>query len=223
MAFSYGADAIGLVSEVSSLPGVLSENQIREITQIIPPSIDGFVLTHLTDSWDLIDLIRNVKNRTIQLVDKLGIGNYLEIRSSIPCVKIVQVIHVRGEESIEEAMKVDPFVDAILLDSGIPDKDIPGIDETGRVHDWLISRQIVELVETPVFLSGGLNADNITEAIEIEKAGLKVNFKEKKELILTDELLMKFKELPLLKTAFEALTPGRQRAYTLYFSAPKQS
>lgn len=169
MAFSYGADAIGLVSEVSSFTGVLSENQIREITQIIPPSIDGFVLTRLTDSWDLIDLIRNVKNRTIQLVDKLGIGNYLEIRSSIPCVKIVQVINVRGEESIEEAMKVDPFVDAILLDSGIPDKDISESQGTGYIHDWSICRQIVELVETPVFLSGGLNTDNIVEAIQTVK------------------------------------------------------
>ncbi|MGB2963855.1 MAG: YdeI family protein [Anaerolineales bacterium] len=63
----------------------------------------------------------------------------------------------------------------------------------------------------------------IFEAIEVEKAGLKVDFKEKKELIFPDEFQKKLDEIPALKTAFEALTPGRQRAYNLYFSGAKQS
>jgi uncharacterized protein YdeI (YjbR/CyaY-like superfamily) len=60
-------------------------------------------------------------------------------------------------------------------------------------------------------------------AIELEKAGVKVNFKAKRELTLPDELLEKFDELPALKPAFEALTPGRQRAYVLHISGAKQS
>jgi uncharacterized protein YdeI (YjbR/CyaY-like superfamily) len=63
----------------------------------------------------------------------------------------------------------------------------------------------------------------IYEAIEVEKAGLEVNFKKNTEFIIPEELQNKFDEIPALKTAFEALTPGRQRAYILYFSAPKQS
>ena len=63
----------------------------------------------------------------------------------------------------------------------------------------------------------------IYEAIEVEKAGLKVNFKKNTEFIIPEELQNKFNEITALKTAFEALTPGRQRAYILYFSAPKQS
>lgn len=63
----------------------------------------------------------------------------------------------------------------------------------------------------------------IHEAIEVEKAGLEVNFKSNKEFIIPEELQNKFDEIPALKTAFEALTPGRQRAYILYFSQPKQS
>jgi uncharacterized protein YdeI (YjbR/CyaY-like superfamily) len=63
----------------------------------------------------------------------------------------------------------------------------------------------------------------IFEAIEVEKAGLKVNVKQNAELIIPEELQKKFDELPALKAAFEALTPGRQRAYILYFSKPKQS
>jgi uncharacterized protein YdeI (YjbR/CyaY-like superfamily) len=63
----------------------------------------------------------------------------------------------------------------------------------------------------------------IYEAIEVEKAGLKVNFKKNTDLIFPEEFQNKLSEMPALKTAFEALTPGRQRAYNLYFSAPKQS
>jgi len=63
----------------------------------------------------------------------------------------------------------------------------------------------------------------IYEAIEVEKAGFKVNFKKKTELIIPEEFQKKLDENPALKAAFDALTPGRQRAYNLYFSAPKQS
>src|SRR6266403_1376765 len=63
----------------------------------------------------------------------------------------------------------------------------------------------------------------IYEAIEVEKAGLKVNFKKTTEFIIPEEFQDQLDEIPALKTAFDALTPGRQRAYVLYFSAPKQS
>ncbi|MGS2764440.1 YdeI/OmpD-associated family protein [Sinomicrobium sp. M5D2P9] len=63
----------------------------------------------------------------------------------------------------------------------------------------------------------------IYEAIEVEKAGLKVDLKKKPEFPIPEEFQKKLDEMPALKTAFEALTPGRQRGYLLYFSAPKQS
>ncbi|NJD02253.1 MAG: hypothetical protein FIA99_06570 [Ruminiclostridium sp.] len=63
----------------------------------------------------------------------------------------------------------------------------------------------------------------VYEAIEVEKAGLGVNLKKNTEFTIPEEFQKKFDEIPALKTAFEALTPGRQRAYILYFSEPKQS
>jgi uncharacterized protein YdeI (YjbR/CyaY-like superfamily) len=63
----------------------------------------------------------------------------------------------------------------------------------------------------------------IKEAIEVEKAGLKVNLKKTSEFTMAEEFQRKLAEMPALKTAFKALTPGRQRAYLLYFSQPKQS
>ena len=63
----------------------------------------------------------------------------------------------------------------------------------------------------------------IYEAIKVEKAGLKVHFKKTTEFIIPEEFQKKLDEIPALKTAFDALTPGRQKAYMLHFSAPKQS
>jgi len=90
----------------------------------------------------------------------------MEIRASIPCVKIVQVIHVQNEEAIEQAIQVSSYVDAILLDSGKPELPVKELGGTGRTHDWNISREIVNSIDTPVFLAGGLNTDNIAAAIE---------------------------------------------------------
>ena len=63
----------------------------------------------------------------------------------------------------------------------------------------------------------------IKEAIEVEKAGLKVNYKTTSEFKIPEEFQSKLEEIPGLKTAFDALTPGRQRGYLFYFSQPKQS
>ncbi len=63
----------------------------------------------------------------------------------------------------------------------------------------------------------------IYEAIEVEKAGLKVDLKKTTEFTIPEEFKNKLDKIPALKTAFDALTPGRQRAYLLHFSAPKQS
>ncbi len=111
---------------------------------------------------------------------------------------------------------------AILFFKGALLKDTFGIliQQTENVQ---ASRQvrftnIGEIVELKHILIGYIN-----EAIEIEKAGLEVNFKKNTEFIIPEEFQNKFDKIPSLKTAFEALTPGRQRAYILYFSAPKQS
>ncbi|WP_058829956.1 YdeI/OmpD-associated family protein [Paenibacillus polymyxa] len=77
---------------------------------------------------------------------------------------------------------------------------------------------VEEIIEMETILKVYIN-----EAIEVEKAGLKVDFKKNTELIFPEEFQAKLDEDPALKTAFAALTPGRQRAYVMHFSAPKQS
>jgi uncharacterized protein YdeI (YjbR/CyaY-like superfamily) len=87
--------------------------------------------------------------------------------------------------------------------------------QAGRQVRFTNLREIVEM--EPILKA------YIFEAIEVEKAGLKVNFKKTTEFIIPEEFQNKLDEIPVLKTSFEALTPGRQRAYILYFSGPKQS
>jgi uncharacterized protein YdeI (YjbR/CyaY-like superfamily) len=111
---------------------------------------------------------------------------------------------------------------ALLFHKGALLKDPHGIliQQTENVQS---ARQIrFTNVEEIIGMKTSLEA-YIYEAIEIEKAGLEVDFKKTTEYIIPEELQNKFSENPALKTAFEALTPGRQRAYILYFSQPKQS
>ena len=84
---------------------------------------------------------------------------------ALPGIKIVQVIHVTDEESINEAIEISKLVDAILLDSGNQKLVTKELGGTGRKHDWTISRKIVESIKVPVFLAGGLNPQNIDEAV----------------------------------------------------------
>jgi phosphoribosylanthranilate isomerase len=84
----------------------------------------------------------------------------------MPGVKLVQVIHVTGPESVEEAARVAPDVDAILLDSGNPSLKVKELGGTGRRHDWALSREIREAIDIPLWLAGGLTPENAREAIE---------------------------------------------------------
>src|SRR5829696_7997858 len=89
-----------------------------------------------------------------------------ELRRAMPGIKLVEVIHVTGPESVEGAAAVAPDADAILLDSGNPGLEVKELGGTGRRHDWALSREIRERVDVPVWLAGGLSPDNAREAIE---------------------------------------------------------
>ena len=166
LAIQYGADAIGLVGPMPSGPGIIDNSLIHKITASAPAAVSTFLLTSETDATSIIAHHKLVNTTTIQLVDAVDSTTHAEIKKALPTIKLVQVIHVMGEESIEEAKKISHSVDTILLDSGNPNLEIKELGGTGRVHNWEISRRIVEAVDTPVFLAGGLNPDNIAQAIK---------------------------------------------------------
>ena len=175
LAISYGASALGLVSEMPSGPGVISEDSIREIAAITPPAVASFLLTCKQDAPSIIEQQRRSRVNTIQLCDRLESSCYHELRDALPGVSIVQVIHVSGAQSVDEAVAVAPYVHGILLDSGNQTLNVKELGGTGRTHDWNLSRKIREAVDVPVFLAGGLKPTNIAEAVRrVEPFGVDV-------------------------------------------------
>lgn len=111
---------------------------------------------------------------------------------------------------------------AFLFFKGALLKDANGIliqqTENTQASRQIRFTNVREIIEMETILKAYIH-----EAIEVEKAGLKVNLKKTTEFKIPEEFQNKLDEIPALKNAFDALTPGRQRAYILYFSAPKQS
>ncbi len=146
-------------------PGPIPDELIASLARLVHPPVSSFLLTSEQSAAGIIEHVKRVHTNTVQVVDELTEGGYRQVREALPYLRIVQVIHVTGEESIEEALRVHQEVDAILLDSGTPKAAVKTLGGTGNVHDWTISRRIVENVSVPVFLAGGLHAGNVAEAI----------------------------------------------------------
>ena len=175
LAIRYGASALGLVSEMPSGPGVISESTIANITRIVPPSVSSFLLTSKQDPSTIIEQHKHCGTNVIQLCDQLKIESYKELREALPSIGLVQVIHVTGEETLKEALAVAPHVNGILLDSGNQTLRVKQLGGTGRIHDWSLSRRIRQEVNTPVFLAGGLNPENVAEALrQVQPFGVDV-------------------------------------------------
>jgi len=193
LAIKYGASALGLVSEMPSGPGVISEDLIFEIAKQVPSDISTFLLTSKTNAEEIVTQQKECNTTHIQLVDNVEIDVYKKLKDELPDVKIIQVIHVTGEESIGEAVSVSDFVDLILLDSGNQKLAVKELGGTGRTHDWRISKEIVESINVPIFLAGGINSSNVSAAINEVKpygidlcSGVRINGK------LDEDLLKEF-------------------------------
>src|SRR6266849_8795160 len=144
----------------------------------------------------------------------LDCGLTEELKWGVPCYTFqksnIVLIHV-----FKEYCALLFFKGALLNDAnGILIQQTKNV-QAGRQIRFTNVREIVKM--KPVLKA------YIYEAIEVEKAGLKVDYKKTTEFIIPEEFQNKLDEIPALKTAFDALTPGRQRSYILYFSAPKQS
>ena len=177
-------------------PGPIPEDLITEIVATVPKHIATFLLTSKQDAESIIAQLQKTKANTVQLVDSVTVDVYASLRKALPKISIVQVIHVTDESSVQEAIAVSSFVDFILLDSGNPNLTVKELGGTGRRHDWNLSRRIVESVNRPVFLAGGLNAENVSEAIErVQPYGLDLCSGVRTNGKLDEEKLNRFFEL----------------------------
>ncbi len=164
-ALRLGATHLGLVSAMPSGPGPIPEERIAEIAAAVPRDVTTVLLTSEASAAAIAAQHARCGTRAIQIVDALPDGELRALRALVPNVELIQVVHVTGPAAIDEARRAEPFADAILLDSGTPLAAVKELGGTGRVHDWAVSRAIVEAVRRPVFLAGGLRADNLREAV----------------------------------------------------------
>lgn len=175
LAVSAGASALGLVSAMPSGPGPIAEELIADIAAGVAPPTETFLLTALTDAEAIAEQHRRCGTTALQLVDHLPETELIRLRRLVPGVRLVQVIHVQGEGSVEEARAAAPLVDTLLLDSGNPGLAVKELGGTGRVHDWTHSRRICETAGVPVLLAGGLHPGNARAAIDqVRPSGLDI-------------------------------------------------
>ena len=166
LAVECGASALGLVSAMPSGPGVIGDALITEIAATVAPPVATFLLTSRQDADGIIEQHRACRTTTLQLVDHVAPAELRKLRAALPGIQLVQVIHVTGEESVDEARAVAPLVDALLLDSGNQKLAVKELGGTGRTHDWRLSRRIRDEAGVPLFLAGGLNAANVADAVK---------------------------------------------------------
>lgn len=169
LAIDSGADAVGLVTDMPSGPGIISDEQARGIAGAVPPPIAQFLLSSHSEARSLIEQSVRCGCSTLQVVRHVEPSVHLAIASALPAVRRVQVIHVQDTTALDLIEPYARHVHAFLLDSGRP--ATPGasgeeLGGTGRTHDWSISAEFVRRSPKPVFLAGGLTPNNVALAIE---------------------------------------------------------
>lgn len=165
MAIDAGAQALGLVGKMPSGPGPISDQEIHHIINRLPTHIDSFLLTSERTAGGIAVHQAFTNANTVQIVDYPDLGEYKLLREHLKGVKIVQVIHMNHPEAMTKVEAVMPLVDALLLDSGVFQPDFTQLGGTGNPHDWALSREVVKKSQIPVWLAGGLNPENIQDAL----------------------------------------------------------
>jgi len=167
-----GADYVGFLVEIDFSEDNVTRQKAKEIIKKLPLEVLPVLVTYLQKSNPIVEIAQEINPAVIQLHNDISLDEISKIRNKLHKIELIKSIPVADEKSLEEAKKYEKYVDYLLLDTKIDGKK----GGTGKVHDWDISRKIVKSVHCRVFLAGGLNPDNIEEAIRVvEPYGVDTN------------------------------------------------
>lgn len=157
-----GADYLGFLVEISFSEDKVTRKEAKDIIKKLPLEVSPVFVTYLQKAEPIIEIAKEINPAIIQLHNDVTLEEIGKIRTKLPKIKLTKTISVINEDSVNEAKKYQNYVDFILLDT----KSGKRKGGTGKTHNWDISRKIVKAVNKKVFLAGGLNPDNVQEAIE---------------------------------------------------------
>lgn len=159
-----GGDALGFTVRLpSGVHDGLTEAKARDIIAALPPFVASVAITYVSEPREAIDLCRYLGVTVLQLHGDFPDRQLDLVRTALPHLKIIRAVSVVGPEAIVEAQRLARRCDALIVDSFDPATGRRGA--TGLVHDWSISRRIVDSVSRPVILAGGLTEENVGAAI----------------------------------------------------------
>lgn len=162
------ADALGVICGVTQdSPDALTSTEARALVEAMPDRVDSVLVSQLTDLQHLDELTRSVGARSLQAHGDLDPDALARLRERLsPSHALIGVVHLGGEEALEEAAAIRAHVDALLLDSRTPERS----GGTGTTHDWSLSARIIAAAHaagTPCILAGGLRPENLLGAIAV--------------------------------------------------------
>lgn len=161
VAVEAGADAIGFIVGVHSSPRNLTHEKAAKLIEQVPIFVDTVVVTTPQSIQELAKISEGLKPSAIQIHGKKQF-DAPRIREEVGDIRLIRTIHVNSDTLTKEKMENLKRFDAILLDSFAEGQS----GGTGKIHDWALSKEIKEaMVPTPVILAGGLNPENVKEAV----------------------------------------------------------
>jgi phosphoribosylanthranilate isomerase len=169
-----GVDHIGVAAGDQPVPAAISNDRARELFDRWPDDRRTAALSVHTDPDDVVDYARTVDPDILHLCPEtyaVDVAETRRIRDRLDGVDLMKAIDVGGPEAVEAARDFAPVSDWLLLDTATP--DVAGVGASGATHDWSVSREVVETVDVPVVLAGGLGPENVAEAVRtVRPAGV---------------------------------------------------
>lgn len=160
----FGADALGFTLRLpTGMHDGLTEAMARSIIAALPPFITSVLITYVSNAREAVELSRYLGAGALQLHGEFPASDFPLVRAALPHLKIIRSVHVTDGSAAAQARSLERHVDALILDTFDPETGRHGA--TGKTHDWNISRDIVAKSRVPIILAGGLNPDNVEEAI----------------------------------------------------------